>query len=85
MASIKKRVWLKDQKRGYSGSDLHMTTGAVDYEQADPAWSCNRKKAYSDEKFASRVARQMYAERGALVVAYACRHCGHYHIGRAPS
>ncbi len=57
----------------------------VDYENAHVQQSCTRKKAYPDEKFAKRVARNMREERGADVVAYGCRHCGRYHIGRAPS
>jgi len=56
----------------------------MDYVNASTEWACNRKKAYPDEKFAKRVARQMREERGADVVAYACTRCGRYHIGRSP-
>ncbi len=87
MAAIKKRVWLKDQKQNRehrTPSDGPSMSSAVDYDRADPAWSCNRKKVYPDESFASRVARRMWVERDANVVAYACRHCGNWHIGRAP-
>ena len=56
----------------------------TDYERADVRQSCTRKKAYPDEKFAKRVARQMRDERGANVRAYGCRHCGAFHIGRSP-
>lgn len=54
------------------------------YENADVAWSCTRKKAYQDEKFAKKVAAQLRRERDADVVVYGCTHCGSYHIGRAP-
>jgi hypothetical protein len=57
----------------------------VDYDDADVAWSCARKKSYPDEKFAKRVAARMREERGADVRPYGCRHCGRYHIGRAPA
>ncbi len=57
----------------------------TDYDNADIRQSCTRKKSYPDEKFAKRVARQMREERDADVVAYGCRHCGRYHIGRAPA
>ncbi len=84
MASIKKRVWLKDQ-RPPDRFDGPPMPSASDYGGADVAWACSRKKSYSEEKFARRVAMRMRAERGANVVAYSCRHCGEYHIGRAPA
>lgn len=55
------------------------------YDNADVRQACTRKKAYPDEKFAKRVARNMRDERGADVVAYGCPHCGRYHVGRAPA
>lgn len=84
MAAIKKRVWLKKQQAPIRSSGASMPD-VVDYDGADVAWACSRKKIYADEKFAKRVALQMRAERGANVVAYGCRHCGGYHIGRAPA
>lgn len=53
------------------------------YESADVTWSCARKKAYTDEKFAQRVARQAQEKSGIDMVAYGCTHCGQFHIGRA--
>lgn len=53
------------------------------YEDADPRWSCNRKKPYYDQKIAKQVARGVRERSGENVVAYACTHCGAYHIGRA--
>jgi hypothetical protein len=86
MTSVSKRVWLKDQKRRASGrSSAPLLPAAVDYDRADEGWSCHRKKAYPTEAFARRVAQKMRDERDANVVAYGCRHCGSYHIGRAPA
>lgn len=45
-------------------------------------WTCLRKKAYSTERFAARVARQVNAKRALALVPYGCGHCGQYHIGR---
>jgi hypothetical protein len=85
VSSIKKRVWLKKQNdRTRVPSSVQSTMG-FDYDNADTAWSCSRKKAYTEESFARRVAQRMRDERDADVVVYACRHCGSYHIGRAPS
>jgi methenyltetrahydromethanopterin cyclohydrolase len=62
-----------------------VTLERTDYEDADIAWVCARKKAYPDEKFAKRVASRMREDKGADVVAYACTRCGRFHIGRAPA
>jgi hypothetical protein len=57
------------------------------------AWSCARKKAYSDEAYAKRISAKLNAENssgqgrpgyeGVVVVPYGCTHCGYYHIGRS--
>jgi hypothetical protein len=56
----------------------------LDYDNADPRQSCYRKKAYPTEQIGQKVVNQMKYERGADVVTYGCRHCGRWHIGRAP-
>lgn len=83
MASIKKRVWERAKADRARESD-YVPTVSHTYERADVSWSCTRKKAYSNEKFAKTVAREMRSERGADVLVYTCDHCGQYHIGRAP-
>jgi len=51
---------------------------------ADRRWSCARKKAYPTIGMARRVAGAVRAKAGgAHVVAYACTHCGRFHIGHA--
>lgn len=58
----------------------------TDYPGASTEWACARKKAYPDEKFAKRVARQVNEREGAdVVVHYACTRCGRWHIGRRPA
>lgn len=58
----------------------------TDYPDASTEWTCARKKAYPDEKFARRVAAQVNEREGRpAVVHYACTRCGRWHIGRAPA
>ncbi len=83
MSSIKKRVWEKKQRDRIVPSSSNDIPTNFDYDNADSTWSCARKKAYTEEAFARRVARAMREERGAEVTVYACRHCGSFHIGRA--
>lgn len=52
--------------------------------------SCTRKKAYPDSGLAEKVARAIRKwgwedddTEARRVVAYACTHCGHWHIGRS--
>ncbi len=87
MAAIKKRVWEKRQQERFHPIASAPKVASFDYDGADTAWACARKKAYADESFARRVARQVRETHGHGVelVAYACRHCGSYHIGRAPT
>lgn len=59
-------------------------TERTDYANSSTEWTCSRKKAYPDEKFARRVAGRM-REEGKNVVHYACTRCGRFHIGRAPA
>jgi len=58
-------------------------TDRTDYAGASTQWTCARKKAYPDEKIASKVAARMRGE-DKNVVHYACTRCGRWHIGRAP-
>lgn len=60
-----------------SGDDSGTTA-----EDASVQWSCNRKKAYPTEAIARSVARGVRERSGAFVVAYACLHCGRWHVGR---
>lgn len=86
MSKISKRVWLKDKReRERERRDDGPIIVRTDYDGAAAAWACARKKAYMTEGFAVEVARRMKSERDANVVVYACRHCGQYHIGRAPA
>lgn len=62
-------------------TDLMRTTTAG----ADPRRACNRKKAYTDEKLAKRVAAKVREKSGDDVVAYGCTLCGQYHIGHRSS
>lgn len=57
----------------------------TDYGRADPRQSCFRKVAYGSERGA-RASSTRINERadGAVTWAYACRHCGQWHIGRRP-
>ena len=48
----------------------------------DARWTCNRKKAYPDEKTAAKVASRINREKGTNLVPYGCGHCGRWHIGR---
>jgi len=60
---------------------------------ADPRWSCARKRAYSDDRTAQRIAARLNEQNrrgdrpgyeGVVVVAYACTDgCGRYHVGRS--
>jgi len=71
------------------------TTDRTDYADASTRWTCSRKKAYTNEKLAKHVAREMTETNagpnarpgfeGLVVVAYACTRCGQYHTGRAPA
>lgn len=60
---------------------------------AAQAWTCNRKKAYSTEKMAEKVAKRMTRENrdpatarpgyaNVEVVSYGCGLCGRWHVGR---
>lgn len=51
---------------------------------ADPRWSCTRKKAYPDIALARKVASRINEEKGLNLVAYACTTgCGRFHVGHA--
>ncbi len=52
--------------------------------ESSAAWSCFRKKAYPDERMARQVAARVRERHDENVVAYACPHCGRYHVGHAP-
>lgn len=54
----------------------------TDDPDADARWTCNRKKAYGDQKTAARVAARINREQGTNLVDYGCGHCGQWHIGR---
>lgn len=56
----------------------------TDNPEVDARWTCNRKKAYPDEKTAAKVARKVNAREGTDLVEYGCGHCGRWHIGRRP-
>ena len=58
-----------------------------DYPGADIQRSCTRKKAYSCEENATRVANRINWDnraQGLKLIAYGCTHCGRFHIGRSP-
>lgn len=57
-------------------------SGDVSADGASAQWSCFRKKAYPTESIARAVARGVRERSGAFVVAYACLHCGRWHVGR---
>lgn len=52
----------------------------TDRQGADPRAVCFRKKAY-DLRRAEKVAGRVRNRTGEHVVAYACTHCGQYHVG----
>ncbi len=57
----------------------------TDFDGANVVWSCIRKKGHLTEKAAPlsvAAIRRAYPEAG--VRAYACRHCGLWHVGNAP-
>lgn len=64
----------------------------ADYAGAPDEWACHRKKAYTDEETASRIAARLTEINttgqgrpefvGVAVNAYSCGRCGRWHIGR---
>lgn len=50
--------------------------------EADPRWSCNRKRRYATKEYA-RAALKRVLERGLGEgqAPYACTHCGGWHLG----
>lgn len=58
----------------------------TDFDGADIIRSCTRKKPYPSQEVAKlAVASIMESSAEANVRAYACRHCGTWHVGRVPS
>ena len=54
------------------------------FRNSDPAISCFRKKAYSDDiarKVAGRLNHRNRGTGSPRVVVYGCTHCGDYHVG----
>lgn len=50
-------------------------------DETDLYWSCVRKKAYTDEKLARRVASRAFAMRGDRLTVYPCVNgCGQWHL-----
>lgn len=49
----------------------------------DIRWTCARKKGYSDEKIARKVANRIKFETGERLNVYVCpAGCGRWHIGK---
>lgn len=57
------------------------------YVEADPRWSCYRKKRFRSEDIAIKTANRRNYENGdehRRLVVYACHHCAGYHLGNVP-
>lgn len=49
-----------------------------------PSSACEGKETHASFADAKRIARDMREKYGEMLLAYACPHCGKYHVGHTP-